>query len=71
MEIFHVNQTSVILDPFVTVKVFKSCSFFFIFTERTKEVLLLWILFVIYDLYLFVMLSGLFLAALWSLAGKG
>ena len=40
------------------------------FTDRSKAVLLLWILFVIY-VFMSVMLSCLFNAALWSPAGKG
>ena len=41
------------------------------FTDRSKAVLLLWILSVICVLFVFVILSCLFLAALWSPAGKG
>ena len=40
------------------------------FTDRSKVVLLLWIICVISALC-FVMLWGLFIAALWSPAGKG
>ena len=41
-----------------------------IFTDRSKAVLLLWILFY-YVCFMFIMLSCLFLSASWSPAGKG
>ena len=48
---------------------FKPSSNFF--TDCSMAVLLLWIVFVICALCLSILLSCLFLAALWSPAGKG
>ena len=42
-----------------------------VFTDRSKAALLLRINFVIYICFVFVMLSCLFMAALWSRAGNG
>ena len=40
-------------------------------TDRSKAVLLLWIIYVIYVLFLLFFRASLFIDALWSPAGKG
>ena len=45
--------------------------FFFLFTDHSKAVLLLWIIHVISVLCLLGFLARLFIDALWSPAGKG
>ena len=42
-----------------------------IFTDRSKAVLLLWIIYVISVLFLLRFCARLFIGALWSLAGQG
>ena len=44
---------------------------FLIFTDRSKAVLLLWIIYVISVLFLLCFRARLFIDALWSHAGKG
>ena len=51
-------------------KVIKLSSIFF-FTDRSKAVLLLWIIYVISVLFLFCFRARLFIDALWSHAWKG
>ena len=42
-----------------------------IFTDRSKAVLLLWIIYVIYVLFILCFRADLFIDALWFPAGKG
>ena len=73
--VFHANQTSMCLDLHLNsgsdwcyeTGLNPSVKYF---TDHSKAVLLLWIICVIYVLDFFMLLR-LFIAALWSPAGKG
>ena len=78
LEVFNANQTSMCLDPHLNLglgwrrenglNVNPPVKYF---TDRSKAVLLLWIICVIYVMCLLCFRTRPFIVALWSPAGKG
>ena len=75
--VYHANQTAMCIDPHLnwgwgwrTVKPVQALEWN-IFTDHSRAVLLLWIIYVISVLFLLCFCANLFIHALWSPAEKG